>query len=615
MSAHAQGTPLRLLLLEDSEEDAELVVDQLQRRARFDPIWQRVESPEDLEHALDTLEWDVVVADGSLPRLPSLAALDVVRGRGLDLPFIILSGTIDGQAAEAARRAGVDDCISKQELGALVEAVERSLRKCHARRTRLRNERESSGARLRRALETQYARDADAETGPRAPHLEVKTRPGAMPAASAYDALTGLPGRALFGDRLAQSLAQAERTGRGLAVAFLDLDHFKRVNDTLGHGAGDALLRAASERLQAGLRREDTVARWGGDEFVMLLPGIAAAEDAARVALKLLDVLREPLRCNGHQVQVTASIGISLFPGDARDPAALIDRADAALYRAKEGGRNCYRLFTPAMQARAFERLALEQGLQAALDRSELTLRYQPIVALENGAVTGVEALLRWRHPELGVVPPSRFLSVLEQTGWIVTVGEWVLRTACTEAAPWLRRPGLRLAVNVSARELRDEGFVARLRTILAETGMNPSCLELDLSEPALPEGEDVVRAVRRLKELGVRIALDDMGAGPCALGVFRRLPVDTLKVDCAGLREGKDGPQLVKALIDLGRNLGLRVVAEGVETERHLAFLRAQRCHEVQGFVASRDLPAAVVDGLLGERSPLLPPVPPARA
>jgi predicted signal transduction protein with EAL and GGDEF domain len=340
----------------------------------------------------------------------------------------------------------------------------------------------------------------------------------------------------------------------------------------------------------------------------MLLPGIASTDDAARVAAKVREALRAPLVCLGHRLHVTASIGISVFPGDGQDPATLVEKADAALYRMKEGGRDGYRLFAPAMQARAFERLAMEQGLSTALDRCELLLHYQPIADLETGAMTAVEALVRWQHPELGLLLPSRFLEVVEQTALMTPVGEWILRTALGDAWPWLRgSPLQRVSVNVSVQQVLDEAFPACVSAILSETGVAPGQLELELSEPALTDSDEVARAVAQLKATGVRIALDDLGVGPSALGAFRRLPLDTVKVDCAALRDGKEGPEVVRALLTLGRNLGLQVVAEGVETERQLEFLREHGCAEVQGYVVGREVPAPALEALLQSGAPLL--------
>jgi diguanylate cyclase (GGDEF)-like protein len=601
-----RGAALRLLLLEDSAEDAELLVEQLLQRGRFELAWQRVESRDEFERLVDHLEWDLVIAGGALPQIPAAGVVEGLRKRGLDLPFIVVSESPDERSALDARRMGADECVSRSDPPAVVDAVERCLRKFHARRARRRAERDSSRILFRTSLDWLQriqARDPDGGAAALAAAAPV---PAARPA-SGHDMLTRLPLRQVFSDRLAQSIEQSARAGQLVAVAFVDLDHFKSINDRLGHAVGDQLLRVVAERLQASLRRQDTVARWGGDQFVLLLPGIGSPDDAARVAAKIRHALRAPLVCLGHRLHATASIGISVFPGDGQDAATLLDKADAALYRAKEGGRDGYRLFAPAMQARAFERLSMEQGLSTALDRSELVLHYQPVADLETGEMTAVEALVRWKHPDLGLLLPARFLEVVEQTALMTPVGEWILRTALSDAWPWLRGSLQRVSVNVSVQQVLDEAFPACVSAILGETGVAPGQLELELSEPALTDSDEVARAVVLLKATGVRIALDDLGLGPSALGAFRRLPLDTVKVDCAALRDGREGPEVVRALLTLGRNLGLRVVAEGVETERQLEFLREHGCAEVQGYVVGREVPAPALDALLQSGAPLL--------
>jgi diguanylate cyclase (GGDEF)-like protein/PAS domain S-box-containing protein len=420
------------------------------------------------------------------------------------------------------------------------------------------------------------------------------------------DPLTGLPNRALFDDRLAQALAAAQRGGHGMAVAFVDLDHFKQVNDSLGHVVGDALLRRVGERLNMVLREYDTVARWGGDEFVLILHDVTA-EDAARIGHQLVDVFRQPLECAGHQLTITVSIGVSLYPSDGDSAAALIQNADAAVYRAKEQGRNGCRLFAPAMNARAFERLVLEKTLRDALRRQEFVAHYQPVLDLRSGQVTGVEVLVRWRHPDLGLVRPEKFMPVADEIGLTEPLGEWLLQTACRHARQWRQAevPLRRICVNVTARQLRNRQFPDRVGAILKETGLDADGLQIELDEKDLPETEDtngVLAALTRLREMGIHVALDHFGTGHCSFSRLKKLPVNALKIDASLLRElntDAGGGEIVKLLLGLGQNLRLRMGAQGVETQRQLALLRDEGCDEIQGYLVSRAVAPADVPAL----------------
>jgi len=422
------------------------------------------------------------------------------------------------------------------------------------------------------------------------------------------DPLTGLPNRALFDDRLAQALAAAQRGGHGMAVAFVDLDHFKQVNDSLGHVVGDALLRRVAERLNQVLRESDTVARWGGDEFVLILHDVTA-EDAARIGQQLVDVFRQPLDCAGHQLTITVSIGLSLYPSDGDSAAALIQNADAAVYRAKEQGRNSCRLFAPAMNARAFERLVLEKSLREALRRQEFVAHYQPVLDLHAGQVRGVEVLVRWRHPDLGLVRPEKFMPVADEIGLTDPLGEWLLRTACRHARQWRQAevPLRRICVNVTARQLRHQDFPDKVAAILKETALDADCLQIELDEKELPETEEangVLGALARLREMGVHVALDHFGTGHCSFSRLKKLPVNALKIDASLLRDlstDAGGGEIVKLLLGLGQNLRLRMGAQGVETQRQLALLRDEGCDEIQGYLVSRAVAPADVPALFG--------------
>lgn len=412
------------------------------------------------------------------------------------------------------------------------------------------------------------------------------------------DALTGLPNRRLFGDRIQIALAHAQRARHRLAVFFVDLDRFKVINDSLGHSVGDELLRGVAARLREAVRQEDTVARLGGDEFLLLFPGGVDAVSVARVAEKLLGVLRRPYRIAGREVFATASLGVSLYPDDGADAETLVRNADAAMYRAKEEGRDTWRLYTSAMNATALERLALENSLRRALEAEELLLHYQPVLDLASGRIHGVEALLRWRHPEKGLVLPNDFVPLAEATGLIVAIGPWVLRTACRQAKAWHERGQLvSMAVNCSAHQLRQPELVAEVMGAIEASGLDPRFLELEITETgALQDEERSAQVLRRLRALGPRISIDDFGVGYSSLGSLKRLPLDALKIDrsfVSDIGRAVDGDAIVSALVAMAHGLKLSVVAEGVETEEQLRVLSSRGCDRVQGHVFSRALPA----------------------
>jgi len=422
------------------------------------------------------------------------------------------------------------------------------------------------------------------------------------------DALTGLPNRALLGDRAAQAILAAARSRGMLAVLLIDLDRFKLVNDSLGHRAGDALLRAVAERLGNTLRREDTLARPGGDEFVLLWDGLKAAQDAALVAQRVQAILQRPFTVEGRALNVTASIGVAIYPEDGRDFSELLKNADAALYDAKDGGRNAFRFFSPALHTRAVERLALESDLRGALARGELQLHWQPVV--RHDAIVGAEVLVRWKHPQRGLLKPDAFIPQAEECGLIRAVGEWTLERALSQIGAWQRiLPGAPwFALNVSALELaQGEAYVARLRDALAAHGVPAACVELEVTERVLmahlPESIDTLR---RIGALGVRLAIDDFGTGYSSLAYLRRLPIDKLKIDRGFLRElesSRGDAMIVETIAAMAKGLGLHVAAEGVETDAQLSRLRAVGCEEWQGHLFSEPLEAAAFERLvLGE-------------
>jgi diguanylate cyclase (GGDEF)-like protein len=424
-----------------------------------------------------------------------------------------------------------------------------------------------------------------------------------------HDALTGLPNRLLLQDRLGLAVAQAHRHQKLLAVLFLDLDRFKVINDTLGHSVGDRLIHEVAGRLRTCLREGDTVARLGGDEFTLLLPDLRQAVDAVKVAKKVLDLVRMPFDIDGRELFVTASIGISLYPDDGHDAETLLKNADTAMYRAKEQGRDAYQLYTPAMNATALERLALESSLRKALTQNELVLYYQPILD-QTGRVHGVEALLRWRHPELGLVPPAEFIPLAEITGLILPMGPWVLRNACAQAWLWQERhAGLSVAVNLSARQFQEPGLVGHITDALADTGLPPRLLELEITESnAMQNAQAAIQTLRELKALGVRISIDDFGTGYSSLSYLKRFPIDTLKVDQSFIRDigaDADDAAIATAVIALAHTLKLDVVAEGVETAGQRDFLAASGCDLMQGYLFSPPVTAEACGELLAAPTP----------
>ncbi len=409
-----------------------------------------------------------------------------------------------------------------------------------------------------------------------------------------HDSLTGLPNRTLFRDRLAHAIALAERTGRGMALLWLDLDGFKAINDLHGHPAGDAVLVEVGNRLAACLRDSDTVARIGGDEFAIVQSVIAQPRGAAALAERVVRLLAEPFEAAGQIVAIGASVGIALFPSDAHAPEALMRNADLALHRAKHDGRGAYRFFEQAMDERLQQRQMLEQELRGAMLRNELRLHYQPLLDSASLGVEGFEALLRWQHPGRGFISPAEFVPVAEECGLIGQLGQWVLETACAEAASWPRP--WRVAVNLSPVQFRQRDLAESVRAVLAGSGLAPWRLELEITEGILiDDAERALAMLRELKALGVSIALDDFGTGYSSLSYLRRFPFDKLKIDASfvqGLGDGGEADAIVRAIVGLGRSLGLRVTAEGVETDDQLRRLRAHECDEVQGFLLGRPAP-----------------------
>ena len=433
-----------------------------------------------------------------------------------------------------------------------------------------------------------------------------------------FDQLTGLPNRSLFMDRLRQTVDKARCYKHTGALFFIDLDNFKRINDTLGHNVGDELLKAVGARLSQCLRASDTIARpmekfpmaarLGGDEFTVLLPEMGKPEFAAVVAQRITEQLSKPLELGGHQVIVTPSIGIAIFPQDGEDVDSLLKNADMAMYYAKSIGPSAFKYYQESMNAVALKRLKIENHLRKALDRREFSLRFQPQVDLRSGQIRGMEALLRWHNEELGEVPPAEFIPIAEESGLILAIGEWVLRTACIQAAAWLKQ-GLdlpRIAVNVSIKQFSQKNFVETVGTILAEAGLEAQQLEMEITESLLAQDlPEVLTILHALREMGVRIAVDDFGNGYSSLYRLREMPIDCLKIDrsfVGGIEGGAKDRSIINAIITMADGLDLIVIAEGVETDDQADFLRSKECSQAQGFLFGRPLTTSQAETLLRE-------------
>jgi diguanylate cyclase (GGDEF)-like protein/PAS domain S-box-containing protein len=422
-----------------------------------------------------------------------------------------------------------------------------------------------------------------------------------------HDSLTDLPNRILLKDRLTQSMSLAQRHRQKLAVLYLDVDRFKHINDSLGHAIGDRVLQSVAQRLLVCVRSSDTVSRHGGDEFVILLADAVHAQDAIVSVDKILLALAAPHLIEKHDLSITASIGIAVYPDDGTDAETLMKHADFAMLHAKDSGRNNYQFFKPEMNVRALERQSLETGLRHALEQQQFVLHYQPKMNLETGAIVGAEALIRWRHPQRGLVAPGHFIPVAEECGFIVPISRWVLRESCRQARAWQDAglPPLRIAINASAVELRSKDFVAGVRAILAETHLDPRYLELEFTEAFLMHDvKSSVAVLQELKEMGVQLALDDFGTGYSSLSYLKRFPIDTLKIDQSFVRDlitDADDASIVRAVIGMGESLRMLVIAEGVETREQLAFLREHSCPEGQGFYFSHPVAAGEFSQLLG--------------
>ena len=537
---------LRVLLVEDSEDDAALVIREL-ARGGYEVTFRRVDTAESLIAAFEDARWDLAIGDFSMPQFSGTAALALVRQFDAEMPFIFVSGTIGEDAAVAAMRSGAQDYIMKGSLKRLVPAVERELREVANRRSR-------------RQAEERLA------------HLAY------------HDALTDLPNRVLLNDRLTQAMRVFQRNGEPIALLVIDLDHFKIVNDSLGHHAGDRMLQEVAARLRALVRESDTVARLGGDEFAVMLLD-SDEQQATAMGRTLLNRLSDPYVIEDRPCVVSASIGIATFPEHGTAADSMLQKADIAMYVAKSGGLGVA-VYAPERDRRAHRRLALTTELRDAIERDQFVCHYQPIVSLQTHEVIRLEALARWQHPAQGLLGPEEFIDLAEQTGLIEPLTMLLIDKVLSEwAHPCVRLP-IPIAVNLSARHLRDPDLPERVEGVLKRQGVAPSALALEITENSIMSDPDrSIASLSRLREMGISVAVDDFGTGYSSLSYLRDLPVDELKIDrlfVSGLRASDAA--IVRSTIELAHNLGLKIVAEGVESMTVHDRLQALRCDSAQG-------------------------------
>lgn len=562
---------IRLLMVEDSEDDARLLYSELTQTAN-DITYRRVETADGMRAALNDSDWDIVISDHSLPRFSSLEALQVLKECGKDIPFIIYSGEVSEHVAVAAMHSGAQDSIHKGNFARLLPAIERELQ----------------GAAMRRAKE-----EAD---------VEVRNL-------AFYDSLTGLPNRNLFCNYVSRRLLQSGSPSA--AVCVLDIDRFVRINNCHGHLTGDALIGQIGQRLQECVPDEGMVARLGSDEFAVFLSGAPDDDHAREAAEHIRSAFAMPFTQGLLEFFLGVSIGIAISARDGTNVQELLINAETAMFRAKGVGGNICQFYAREMGAVAAEQLVLENALRRAVEREELILEYQPSLNVATGSLHGIEALVRWHHPELGLLQPDDFIPLANESGLITEIGKWVLQNACRQAKIWHEagHSGLTVAVNLSAVQFWQPGLAQTVAEVLAETGMDPQCLELEITESVLMrEVETTISTLHALKNMRVKISVDDFGTGYSSLNYLRRFPIDILKIDksfsCDVIRDAETAA-IVQAVGALGRSLGLVTIAEGVETAEQMEFFQKQCYDRVQGFLFSRPRGAADITEMLDAGSP----------
>ena len=681
---------LRILCVEDSEDDAELLLREL-RKGGFAPEHCRVDNEADMRAALASDSWDVIVSDYSMPNFDGISALNVLKSQSSNIPFIIVSANIGEEIAVMAMKAGAHDYIMKDKLARLIPAIERELKEV---KIRIQHQHaESEMRKLTGAIEqttdsvmicnaqgiieyvnsgfvrmTGYSKDEALGNRPKllksdrhddsfygvmwdtirlgdvfqdvfinkrkdgtlyyeeksitplknergvVEHFvstgkditeQMQTRER-LHHLSQHDLLTGLPNRMLFNDRLEQAIPRARRSGNILSVVLVDMDRFKNINETLGFDCGDHMLQAVGGRLLSSTRDGDTVARLGDDEFAIILEDVQQTEDIPKIIEKIIGSLSQAYYVDDHELFVTSSIGVSIYPGDGEQPELLVQNADVAIHHAKESGTNNYRFYESKMNSESLYRLNLESSLRKALEREEFFLLYQPQIDLQTHKVIGFEALLRWAHPELGIVSPVEFIPLLEETGMIEQVGHWVLRMACRACKSW-HKQGLgdvSIAVNLSPVQFEDTNIDSVIKNTLEETNLSANYLELELTESTIMRNaKEAATTLSKLSSMGVAIAIDDFGTGYSSLSYLQKFPINTLKIDRSFVSEiaVNDGDaNIVSAIISMAHSLGLSVVAEGVEDAEQLALLQSKQCEYVQGFFFSKPISLTDTEDML---------------
>ena len=570
---------IRILLVEDDEDDYVITRDLLSDidSVRYDLKWVMT-----YDAALEEMgrnQYDVFLFDYRLGERTGLDLLREVTHNGCNIPAVLLTGQGGKEIDLEAMKAGAMDYLVKGKTDFTL--LERTIR---------------------------YA-------------IERKRAEEQIKQLAYYDHLTNLPNRVLFQEQLKQAIANYSRTQKAVAIMFLDLDNFKRINDTLGHNAGDQLLKGVASRLNGCLRKSDaltrpnisnTVGRQGGDEFTILLPEITDCQAAVKVAQRILTVLSQPYILEGHEVVVTTSIGIALYPDDGEDINMLLMNADAAMYHAKNKGKNNFQFYSRSMNAAALERLNLEIDLRNALERGEFVLYYQPRMEIRTGKIIGMEALIHWQHPDKGTISPAEFIPVAEETGLIIPIGEWVLRTACNQSKGWQKGgiTPIRVSVSLSGQQLKQEDLIKTVIHALETSGLDQQYLELEITEGIIMQDRKIVIGMlQAMKDRGLWLSMDNFGMGHSSLRNLKSIPLDILKIDRSFVKDIITEPAdtvLVSAIIAMAKSLKLRLLAEGVETEQQLAFLREQGCDEIQGNLVSRPLSAEEALRFLADHSPL---------
>lgn len=699
-----EGAPLRVMCVDDCEEDALLAVEAL-RADGVNVVWERVFTAADMADKLLNSEWDIVIADYSMPQFNGLDALEIVNRLRHGMPFILVSGELGEGIAVHALKSGAHDYVMKHDLGRLSSAVRRAVEDAAVRQAHQQAETNlrSSEALLKSIVDTaadgivvvdkggyidfmnaaaermfgykaadligccidgligglgkREGQDAllagylldgscngdgksldQGQTSRTVRELKGRRRDGStfpveltlgamcvdgytmfagivrdlterkraeerIRQLAHYDELTGLPNRLLFTRLLEQALSEAGFAGKQVAVLFIDLDRFKLINDTLNHDLGDTLLQQMAIRIGQVLPRKSTTARFGGDEFVVMIRDCAMPVDASQTAQRLLNAIAVPVQLQGNDYHVTASIGISAFPGDGSSAQTLLKNADSAMARAKEQGKNNFQFYSARMNQSSFERLVLERLLRRALELEEFELYYQPKFDLATRQITGMEALLRWMQPGMGMISPVKFIPLAEETGLILPIGAWVLRSACRQMKAWVDRglKPVRIAVNLSPRQFVQDDLHATVTGALHESGLDADWLELEITESLMMDNPERAAAVlQKLRSLGIRLAIDDFGTGYSSLSYLKRFPIDHVKIDRSFIKDipgDADDAAITRAIIAMAHNLRLRVIAEGVETDEQLVWLRQYGCEEAQGYLFGRPMPAEEIE------------------